>query len=227
MEPVCSRQKRQTGPQQNITIILHDYGQSLKEYAHRGKENLFPRPEECPYCERGNRCVIGWGFYERWAIGAEGTYRIPIKVWKCRRQHSGGYISMLPSFLVPNHQYTLDTIYDSVKRVVCEGMALVGSLKAVFGKQAPSYQLLQWWLEAMEKRASEWIGLLQGEANNPIPPPSVALPAGIAQEVAHLLKIMEKSVKVPEDSAGLKAHHAQWFNRYRAGPIGGQSPRTE
>lgn len=88
-------------------IYYHDFQVNLSQYAELGKANEFPEVDNCPMC-RAKKRLLRHGFYERNAIEEETAYRIPI----CRLLCSvcGKSVSVLPSFLLPYFQHTMDFI---------------------------------------------------------------------------------------------------------------------
>ena len=109
-------------------------------------------------------CLVGWGYYYRWCCNGYDWYLIPIKIWKCRNQKSGGYISIQPTFLLPYRQYAFSVIYRVLRNCRVKGKTIQGSLKAVFREKVrPSYQTAQGWIKVLTQRSGVWIGLLKGE----------------------------------------------------------------
>jgi len=93
-------------------ILTHDFGITLEEYAARGKKNDFPGFDRCPGC-RGALSLLRHGFYWRNAIGDKAEYRIPVCRLKCPSCKKT--FSLLPSFLLPYFQYTVDVILDKIR----------------------------------------------------------------------------------------------------------------
>ncbi len=86
-------------------IYPHHFPITLEMYASRGKANDFPIIECCPSCRAKNR-LLRHGFYERNAMDEEVCYRIPICRLKC--PDCGKTFSILPDFLLPYFQHTLE-----------------------------------------------------------------------------------------------------------------------
>ncbi len=93
-------------------IQFHDFGIDVQTYADRGKENDFPLVKHCPHCQ-SPRALYRHGCYERYALTAEGEYRLWIARYRCRECRKT--VSVLPSFLLPYFQYTLSVIWQVVK----------------------------------------------------------------------------------------------------------------
>lgn len=89
-------------------IILHDFGIGIEEYEAKGIKNDFPVFNRCPECQsiaQGN--VHRNGYYWRYGI-EEGEFHIPICRFRCLACKVT--ISILPSFLIPYFQHTLDSM---------------------------------------------------------------------------------------------------------------------
>lgn len=93
-------------------ILSHDFSVSLKEYAERAKENDFPDIDRCPHCKAMVK-LKRHGFFWRNAIEDETYYRIPVCRLKC--SSCGKTASLLPDFLLPYFQHTLNTVLDRLK----------------------------------------------------------------------------------------------------------------
>lgn len=89
-------------------IRYHNFLVDLPRYAELGRANEFPELDCCPMCRAKNR-LQRHGFYERTAIeGEEEVYRIPICRLICPDCRKT--VSILPSFLLPYFQHTMDFI---------------------------------------------------------------------------------------------------------------------
>ncbi len=93
-------------------FVYHDFGISVKEYACRGRNNMFPDIDRCPLC-RGVATMYRHGFYWRNAITDKKFYRIPICRLKCSSCLKT--VSVLPTFLLRYFQYTVNTIITKLK----------------------------------------------------------------------------------------------------------------
>lgn len=96
-------------------IILHDFRISLEEYANRGKMNNFPIFDKCPNCH----CIASGnlhrhGYYWRYAITDEAEFKIPICRLICLSCKKT--FSILPDFLIPYFQHSLDLILQRMER---------------------------------------------------------------------------------------------------------------
>lgn len=194
----------------------HDFKQTASEYARRGKDNDFPKPEVCLFCRVAGCCLVGWGFYGRWAIDASGKHRIPIHVLKCKRQGCGGYISIQPTFLLPYRQYTFAVIYRILCLRLLMGQTLRESWQQVMGTfpgYLPfAYQLVQSWVKALRVRCDFWSGLLQGEIGLA---PVVAEVSGTVR----MLTILEQYLGRGTTEDVRLARHGDLLNRYRGSPL--------
>jgi len=156
---------------------------------------------------------VGWGFYERWALTAAESFLIPIKLWKCRRQESGGYISIQPTFLLPHRQYTLAVIYKVLCLRLLLGLTLKESLLRVFGDvPIPSYQTVQYWVKELRRNCGTWIGILQGEVGVEAFAVQVSAPA-------HLLTVLQRYLGGDVADPVLELRHGELLNRYRGSPL--------
>jgi len=90
--------------------IIHDFGISPIEYFKNGKNNQFPEISRCPDC---HDLMIKNGFYQRFVITPYGTYIIFIRRYRC--QHCNHTVSILPSFLIPRFQRSLQFIFQCLK----------------------------------------------------------------------------------------------------------------
>ncbi len=123
-------------------VRLHHFHISCKEYYNRGKNNLFPELYGCPNpcCSFKGR-LRRHGFYTRFALTLTATYLIFIQRYycpSCKRT-----VSLLPSFLAPNFQYTLACIFFSfyqiaVRRLTLEHIA--SKINLCSGRTEMSYQ---------------------------------------------------------------------------------------
>ena len=106
-------------------MVVHEFGVSLREYALRGRANVFPVLEVCPNCQCfGAGYVKRHGFYWRNAITEEQEYRVPICRFRCNACRVT--ISILPDFLVPYFQHVLKTVLGCVQERL-EGRVHSGS----------------------------------------------------------------------------------------------------
>jgi len=90
--------------------VIHDFAVKPQEYFLKGRDNDFPVLEKCPHCQD---LMVGHGFYPRYVITIKAkTYFLYIKRFKCR--HCGKTVSILPSFLLPYFQRSLQAIFYSL-----------------------------------------------------------------------------------------------------------------
>ena len=90
--------------------IIHDFKITVKEYAENGQNNNFPLISKCSKC--GDE-IIKNGFYQRFVIRGNVTYVIFIRRYRC--QHCNSTVSILPIFLLPHFQRSLEDIVKSIK----------------------------------------------------------------------------------------------------------------
>ncbi|MGJ3223734.1 DUF6431 domain-containing protein, partial [Geobacillus thermoleovorans] len=93
-------------------IQFHDFGIDIQTYTDRGKGNDFPDVNQCPHCP-SRRPLHRHGYYQRYALTAEGEYHLWIARYRC--QECRKTVSVLPSFLLPYVQYTRSVIWQAVK----------------------------------------------------------------------------------------------------------------
>ncbi len=110
--------------------IPHAFQVSPKEYSKRGMNNDFPSVDVCPCCSYPTP-LLKHGFYWRNALCLKHQYRIPILRLKCPSCKKT--ISLLPDFLLPNFQYSLEFILDTLRKFYLDCKATV------------YYQLLQFY----------------------------------------------------------------------------------
>jgi hypothetical protein len=177
-----------------------------------GKDNVIPKLEICPLCKEPGCCLVCWGYYERGADDASGQYRIPIKVLKCRRQASGGYISMHPAFLLPYRRYTFAVVYQVLCLRLLLGLTLRASWQQVMGETAFVHQKVQYWVKALQVRCSFWSGMLQSDTG------VVSFAANVSGPV-RMLTILEQYLGKGAAEDVLVARHGALLNRYRGSPL--------
>jgi len=110
--------------------LIHAFNISPREYSERGKKNDFPRLSICPCCSYP-ATLPRHGFYWRNALFHKYQLRIPIVRLKC--PSCGKTISLLPDFLLPHFQYSLEYILEAVRQFFAKSKTTV------------YYQLLQFY----------------------------------------------------------------------------------
>lgn len=100
-------------------IVPFETEQTLEQYAELGKKNDFPEVEQCPMC-RGVVRLNRHGYYWRNAIEDEREYRIPICRLKCPSCEKT--VSLLPSFLLPYFQHTLQQVVTEIHKILIQGV---------------------------------------------------------------------------------------------------------
>lgn len=98
--------------------IYHSFLVTLKEYVRLGRKNAFPIIEQCPSCHAYAR-LYGHGYYERHACENETAYLLVIRRLRCRA--CGITISILPDFLLPYYQNTLQMIIGGLRVRMIQG----------------------------------------------------------------------------------------------------------
>lgn len=94
-------------------VKLHHFGITIKEYYHRGKENIFPDLYGCPNpCCSFQERLRKHGFYTRNALTLMATYLIVIQRYYCPACRKT--VSLLPSSLAPRFQYSVSCIFFAV-----------------------------------------------------------------------------------------------------------------
>lgn len=126
--------------------MVFDFGISVKEYAERGKENQFPRIEECPHCHRRNE-VIRYGYYSRWCW----QLTMVIKRYFCK--HCSKTFSLLPLFLCVGIGETLEVV-ERIIWHISQGKSYRAAREAI-GRPDLSYQRLQYWCRRWKKRVNQ------------------------------------------------------------------------
>lgn len=92
--------------------IIHDFKISPVQYYQNGQDNDFPVIEKCPRCQDR---MIKNGFYERAIITiSRQTYIIFIRRYRCK--YCGHTVSILPSFLLPFFQRSLEFIFHCLEQ---------------------------------------------------------------------------------------------------------------
>lgn len=201
------------------TTIKHyqDFNLSAKGYFEAGKSLFFPKPEICPVCHRLSSCLIGWGFYWRNACDGFEWYRIPIKIFKCKRQQHGGYLSIHPTFLLPYKQYTFSLIYEVLHRYFLLGLTMKESLSQVFRKEIlPSYQTVQHWIRGLEKVPGLWISLLQEQGRFTLAPPVCSIRP---KNLIHVMEVLRAYLSIQKEQGRCFLIPASVLNRYRGSPL--------
>lgn len=123
-------------------IILHDFEIGIEEYEARGKNNSFPAFDRCPNCQciaQGN--VHRNGFYWRYGITEEKELYIPICRFRCL--DCTVTISILPSFLIPYFQHTLDWMVVRLSKVL-KGKKIKGSRQQLEQHKKRYYERIHW-----------------------------------------------------------------------------------
>lgn len=92
--------------------IIHEFNLTVGEYAAKGQDNVFPCLECCPIC-KAQIPLKPHGFYQRFVVHKFKVYRIKIRRYKCL--DCKRTISILPSFLLPYYQYSLEMILEHLR----------------------------------------------------------------------------------------------------------------
>ena len=110
--------------------IIHNFSISPEEYHRRGVKNIFPVVEACPCCLYPKK-LKRHAFYQRYVISFNEPLQIFILRFKCTS--CGKTFAILPDFILPYFQYSLESILYLLK-----GYFLWGRTKIY-------YQLLQFY----------------------------------------------------------------------------------
>jgi len=202
-----------------ITTIksYHHFKISAREYATKGKENDFPRPDTCPFCGTAPTCLIGWGYYWRWVICHEERFRIPIKLLKCKRQRTGGYISIQPTFLVSRRQCSFNVLYLLLNCLFLRGLSITESWKVVLThKWGHSHRAVRQWIQSLKTVCTQWIGVLQGEIGAPVARPNTFYRD---PDLAYLAAVLAEYLKSASTPVQRNRLHGILLNRYRGSPL--------
>lgn len=157
-------------------IILHDFGIGIEEYTANGKENDFPVFDRCPNCQiQGN--VHRNGYYWRYGID-DGEFYIPI--CRCRCLACKVNISILPSFLIPYFQHTLDAMVRRLNSTL-KGEKIKGSRQQLEQHVKRFCEKIHWvhsfftdlgyklsFMQDIKKEARKYVTMIQdfGESNS-------------------------------------------------------------
>lgn len=192
----------------------NNFNISVNEYYRLGKNNDFPKPEICPFCKIIGTCLIGWGYYQRWATTEVKSYWIDIKIVKCTRQTRGGYISIQPTFMIPYKQHVFKVIYYVLKFYLLIGMTMKESLSRVFQGIIPGYQIIQAWKKSIKKNSGTWIGILQSELKRGYPKTTKN-----ESPVVYLMRLLEMYFEKSKASMCMNELHGRLLKRYRGSPL--------
>lgn len=97
--------------------IIHNFKTSLQQYIRLGKNNDFPPVNTCPLC-KAQKNLEGHGFYSRNAVRGKKYNKVTIKRLHC--SCCKRTFSILPSFLHPRFQYTIDYMLLLLKDIFIE-----------------------------------------------------------------------------------------------------------
>lgn len=96
--------------------IIYNFRISPVKYHANGHNNKFPVPDSCPYCHDRMK---KHGFYVRHVLTRnDNYYELFIRRYIC--QHCGLTISILPSFLLPHFQRSLEFIFYALSKYVLQ-----------------------------------------------------------------------------------------------------------
>jgi len=92
--------------------LIHAFGISPAEYQERGQDNQFPEIRCCPLCAYPKK-LHRHGFYFRHAVFFYGHFRIAIVRFQCVSCRKT--FSVLPDFLLPFFQHSLDFVLNCLR----------------------------------------------------------------------------------------------------------------
>lgn len=102
--------------------IIHNFDISPAQYFLNGQDNEFLVIKRCPHC---NDLMIKNGFYKRFVITLNRkTYTIFIRRYRCK--HCNHTVSILPSFLLPRFQRSLEFIFHCLDQYFLEKSYTLG-----------------------------------------------------------------------------------------------------
>jgi len=123
-------------------LILHDFEIEIEEYEIKGKENNFPVFERCPNCQCfAQRNVHRNGYYWRYGINDKNELYIPICRFRCLACKTN--TSILPSFLIPYFQHTLDAMIGRLSKFL-NGEKVRGSRQQLRQHIKRFYEKIHW-----------------------------------------------------------------------------------
>jgi transposase-like protein len=130
--------------------ILADYGCNEQTYLDQAKHRESVCPAGCPNCG-GEGCLIGHGYYQRKAKGADQAYLIWIKRWFCKNCRRT--LSVIPNFLLPHRQY-LVRIVQAVVAAFYESLQSWERVTENCAKNGtPGLRTMQRWCKALARYA--------------------------------------------------------------------------
>ncbi|SES71539.1 DUF6431 domain-containing protein [Anaerobranca gottschalkii] len=94
---------------------IHDFKISIKTYCENNIHNDYPEFNICPMC-KAHVNLEKKGFYKRYAITLHNIYQIKIRRYYCPCCKKT--LSILPSFLLPRYQYSLEVIMECLEILI-------------------------------------------------------------------------------------------------------------
>lgn len=141
-----------------------------------------------------------------------------MKIWKCKRQKTGGYISIQPSFMVPYKQYTFVAIYRVLRLYLVMGLTINRSLRRVFRESAmPCYQTVQHWIKGIKISCGRWTGILQEEGRFKVARPKKSNLRPI--ELVHFIIVLERYLHPARIDIEIDFKHYKLLERYHSSPL--------
>lgn len=135
--------------------LVYAFNISPEEYCQRGKKNDFPRIDICPCCSYPTK-LPRHGFYWRNALFGKSQFRIPILRLKC--PSCGKTISLLPDFVLPYFQYSLEYILNAVEKYF------------VKSKTDIYYQLMQFYRHRFQRNLDRMLAFFRDQGYRGIVP---------------------------------------------------------
>ncbi len=123
-------------------IRYYSYPSGYKDYCKQGKKKSPDRPAICPYCNAGNICLNGHGWYERLEL-VSGFSRLygDFYIYRYICKNTDKTISMHPDFSHAWKQY----VFDFVIFCLCERFLFGKTQEAVsFQMDVPLRTLRRW-----------------------------------------------------------------------------------
>jgi len=87
-----------------------------KQYCEKGRDNVIPKPEVCPFCNRKD-CLIGHGWYKRKALSGHEPVSHELFIKRILCKITGKTISVHPIFSHARKWYSLSFVIDCLVKL--------------------------------------------------------------------------------------------------------------
>lgn len=128
--------------------IIHNFNISPEEYHRKGMKNVFPVVEICPCCSYPKK-LKRHAFSQRYVISFNKPLQIFILRVKCTS--CGKTFSILPDFILPYFQYSLESILYLLKEYF------------LWGRNKIYYQLLQFYRRRFSRNLNKIAAFFRDE----------------------------------------------------------------